>query len=250
VLEVSAAWLIALLLGSDPGVGVGVLRMSGPEGEAIIRSLKTQLEPRFSVHVVELDATGAMEQVSCDRLDRSCLLALGRRLASRYAVIETASAPERTIFVCDLAAGSIVRVLRFRDNDDDPVLPRVVPVAIAQTIRDHHTPPPPITAEEKYVMATLDEPPYTDDRELCEPAMHVCLSVRPDYEPLDVCPDDVGPPPLRSTRCTVSGDRAPPLDLLALLLLGAARRRRDVIDHLAADGRLPADVVRRLRGSC
>src|SRR5688572_29525613 len=107
--------------------------MSGPGGDAIIRSLKTELEPRFSLHVVELDAAGAMEQVSCDRLDRGCLLALGRKLASRYAVIETASTPERTILVCDLAAGTIVRVLRFRDNRDDPVLPRVVPVAIAQT---------------------------------------------------------------------------------------------------------------------
>ena len=164
--------------------------------------------------------TAALASTSASDVDRSCSLASGRLLAdedettTRYAVIETHPAPARTIVVCDLAAGTVLRVFRVRDNPDDLVLPLVLPAAIAQTIRDHQNPPPPPTAEEKLILAYLDEPPLDPS----ERAAEACL-----YDE-NACPHPHGHPPvLRGDACSVAEGTTP---LALLLLLGAAPRRR------------------------
>ena len=85
----------ALASTTASGPGVGLLRMSGQDGELLRDRVRGELEPEFAIRLLALDAAETMQRLRCTALYRACLLALGVWLAraeptsARYPVIET-----------------------------------------------------------------------------------------------------------------------------------------------------------------
>ncbi len=240
---------------AEPSPDVSLFRFSGEDGTELRDRTNVALRESFGVRVIALDHDMLLERLSCEALDAACIRSLGRWLASDidtasdYAVIEVAGPPRRSIWVCDVNAGTVIEKLEFREDTGDQILPIVVPARIAQAVREHHQPPPPITEAERAELDGLDERPAAtvayEDLPLCP-----CLSVSGPEFSLPNCRDAELPPPVgRKSRCSVQTDEPPAPLFLLLALLALRERRKAVLERLSRSGRLPADVAARLRAT-
>jgi hypothetical protein len=156
------------------GKTVAMLRFAGEEAGVELRSsMVLQLQEKgYSVKSVALDLPTAASRVKCkDAESDECLSKIGQWLNSSpttatdfigYGGVEGAP-PVAHVVMFDAKKGTRVRDVDVRLVESDLIAPIVLPQSVVTSLDEHREPPKAMTAEEKEILATLDEPEKTPE---------------------------------------------------------------------------------------
>ncbi|MCA9712317.1 MAG: hypothetical protein KDK70_41155, partial [Myxococcales bacterium] len=156
------------------GRTIALMRFTGTEAAAELRvTLQTALvDVGYGVKGVALDVTEATKKVKCKGAPDGdeCLAAVGKWLnanpktAADFILLGDVDEGNHVVLVVfDIAKGKRVTTFETAFHEGDLILPIVLPQQLVTTLDQYREPPPPITDEEKEIIAALDEPEQTPE---------------------------------------------------------------------------------------
>lgn len=142
-------------------------------GNTLRYAVQTGLSERgYTVVGVKQTASVTASKVKCKTLDDACRAKIGQYLTKNsktppdfYAYGYGGAGGETSkIVLYDIKADKTVQELEFVfEADSDMIAPLTIPKATAAALADYQDPPAPMTAEEKKIIAELDEPEMTEE---------------------------------------------------------------------------------------